>query len=42
MDLEEEEHPIPPDLMKRIECYGPLGLPDRIVKDPTSPYFVSF
>ena len=42
MDLEEEEDPIPPDLMDRIRCYGPLGSADRIVKDPTSPYFVFF
>ena len=39
MDLEEEEDPIPPDMMKRIRCYGSVGSANCIVEDPTSPYF---
>ena len=42
MDLEEEEDPIPPNMMERIKHYAPVGSVDRLVKDPTSPYFILF
>ena len=40
MDLEGKEDPIPPGCLDRIKSYGSLGSANRIVEDPTSPYFV--